>query len=150
EKILYAEALKRAFDFTGRPAEVLTAAQLTNDSTALRKNRPTIVLGYIKDFLDHLTLDVDARLHLFGRRVDAAVNDRFCLNVLRRFPRVDIASWQTMNRCFLAGADKGIAYGLLNQYLRRHPQRCMAGAVRFERCATRERLIATVLEWLRA
>jgi hypothetical protein len=150
EKVLYAEALKRGFDFTGRCAEVMTTVQLMSDPTTLRRNRPAIVLGYMKDFLDHLQQDTEGRLHLFGRRVDAAVNDRFCLNVVRHFPRVDLARWQTMNRCFLPGADKGIAYGLLNEYLHRHPQRCMPEAVRFERCAAREQLIATVRAWLRA
>jgi len=51
---------------------------------------------------------------------------------------------------FLAGADKGVAYALLNEYLRRQPQRCMADAVPFARVTTRQQLIATVLDWLRA
>lgn len=151
EKILYAEALKRGFDFTGRSADVLTAAQLARDPAALAAHRPAIVLGYIKDFLEHLELDAGGKLRLFGRRVDAAVNDRFCLNVLHHFGhRVDLESWQTMNRCFLAGADKGVAYALLNDFLRRQPQRCMPDAVPFARVTTRQELIATVLDWLRA
>jgi hypothetical protein len=151
EKILYAEALKRGFDFTGRPADVLTTTQLAQDPAALGHSRPAIVLGYMKEFLEHLTVDAAGTLHLFGRRVHAAVNDRFCLNVVQHFAdRFDPASWQTMNRCYLAGADKGAAYALLNDYLRCRPQPSMPTEVPFARAATRQELIATVLDWLRA
>jgi len=151
EKILYAEALKRGFEQSGRAADVRTAVALARDSAGFAADRPAIVLGYIKEFLEHLELDATGKLRLFGRRVHAAVNDRFCLNVLQHFgSRVDLASLQTMNRCFLAGADKGVAYGLLNGYLRRAAPRCMPHGVEFARAATREQLIATVLDWLRA
>src|SRR5439155_7128918 len=44
EKILYAEALKRGFEQTGRAADVLTTAQLARDSAGLATDRPAIVL----------------------------------------------------------------------------------------------------------
>jgi len=151
EKVLYAEALKRGFEFSGRSAAVLTAAHLARAPAALAANRPAIVLGYIKEFLEHLDVDAGGKLRLCGRRVDAAVNDRFCLNVLHHFGhRVDLNSMHTMNRCFLAGADKGIAYALMNEYLGRQPQRCIPDAVPFARVTTRQQLIATVLDWLGA
>src|SRR5436190_1145318 len=113
EKLLYVEALKRGFEQTGRPAHVLTMPQLEEDPDAVRADRPTVVLGYIKDLLNHLGLRRDGRLTLFGRTVDAAINDRFCLNVVSRFGhQVDMTRFLTLNRCFMVGADKGVTYEL--------------------------------------
>jgi hypothetical protein len=85
-----------------------------------------------------------------GRPVTLAVNDRFCLNVVSRFGgRVDLGRWATLNRCFAAGADKGVTYGLLNEYAAAHPcPRCPA-PVRFTRAGSRAELIAGVSDWLR-
>jgi hypothetical protein len=150
EKILYAEALKRGFEFSGRPANVVTMAELMTDAGALREGRATIVLGYMKEFLTKLELDDDGKLHLLGRRVHAAVNDRFCLNVLHQFDRdVDLESFQTMNRGFLAGADKGVAYALLNKFLAKSPRACLPAHVNHERVFNRDELIAAVLAWVR-
>src|SRR5439155_2063558 len=77
EKILYAEALRRGFEFAGRPAEVLTTVHIDRNRAALPARGPAIVLGYIKDFLERLDVDAQGKLHLMGRRVHAAVNDRF-------------------------------------------------------------------------
>src|SRR5438034_1136795 len=79
-QVLYAEALKRGLESRGGPARVLTMAQLAEDAGAIRNDQPTVVLGYIKEFLNELGLGGDGRLTLFGRPVTAAVNDRFCLN----------------------------------------------------------------------
>jgi hypothetical protein len=150
EKVLYAEALKRGFDYAGRPARVLTLTQLLQDHTPLHNGQPTIVLGYTKEFLAHLQTDDAGRLRLFGRLVNAALNDRFCLNVLHEFgPRVDLNEFLPLNRCFLAGADKGVAYELLNDFLARSPRRCMPGRIQSVRVHNRPQLIATVLDWVR-
>jgi hypothetical protein len=104
----------------------------------------------MKEFLNQLSLDGAGRLRLVGRRVHAAVNDRFCLNVVHRFgPRLDLGALQTMNRCFLAGADKGVAYTLLNEFLAGSPAPALAPA-RFARAFTRQQLLDTVRAWLRA
>src|SRR5262249_53395443 len=85
-----------------------------------------------------------------GRPVTAGVNDRFCLNVLSRFGhQVDLNRFATLNRCFLAGADKGVAYGLLNEYARAHPDRPFPGHVEFVRVDGRAALITGVGDWLR-
>src|SRR2546423_14944450 len=90
--------------------------RLADDPAAVRTERPTIVLGYIKEFLNALEVRADGRLTLYGRPVAVGVNDRFCLNVLSRFGwQIDLTRLATFNRTFLAGADKGTAYGLLNE-----------------------------------
>jgi hypothetical protein len=151
EKILYAEALKRGFDYSGRPARVLTMTQLMQDPAALASSQPTIVLGYMKEFLAHLEKDDAGKLFLFGRQVNAALNDRFCLNVLHEFDhQVDLDEFTPLNRCFLAGADKGVAYKLLNDFLARMPRRCLLERIRSVRVHDRAELIAAVLRWMRA
>lgn len=149
EKVLYAEALKRGFEYSGRAATVHALPHLA--TAGFQHNTgPAIVLGYMKDFLDHLTLADDGRLFLLGRPVHAAINDRFCLNVLHRFGhQVDLAQWWTMNRGFLAGADKGVAYRLFNDFQARTPQSCFAERVHFARAEDRDELIDTVLAWVR-
>jgi hypothetical protein len=149
EKILYIEALKRGFDYAGRPARVLTMAQLLQDSAPLQNGQATIVLGYMKDFLAHLHKDEAGRLQLFGRQVHAALNDRFCLNVLHELgPDLDLEEFWPLNRSFLAGADKGVAYDLLNDFLARSPRRCLPGHIQSVRAADRAELMATVLAWV--
>jgi hypothetical protein len=150
EKVLYVEALKRGFDYSGREPAVLTMPHLLRKPEAIQTGKPTIVLGYIKDFQDHLKLDNDGRLSLMGRPVDAGINDRFCLNVVQQFGgRVDLSRFLTMNRCFLAGADKGVAYTLLNEFLARHRFPSVPDRVEFARAHDRQTLIATVLDWVR-
>src|SRR5207245_1371519 len=55
----------------------------------------------------------------------------------------------TMNRCFVAGADKAVAHDLYNDFQRRHPHRHFAARVACARAGSRDELIATVLNWLR-
>ena len=150
EKMLYAEALKRGFEKRGRPAKVLTMAQLENDPDAIHTDQPTVVLGYIKELLNSLGMKRDGRLNLFGRPVDGAVNDRFCLNVLSRFGhQVDMTRFATMNRCFMAGSDKGKAYELLNEFAAKNENDHFPKRVNFKRAGNRPALIAAVLHWLR-
>jgi len=151
EKILYAEALKRGFDYSGRPARVVTMTQLLQDPATLPQDQPTIVLGYMKQFLGQLETDASGRLLLLGRQVHAAINDRFCLNVVHELgEQLDLEQFTPLNRCFLAGADKGVAYRLLNDFLARGPRACMPRRVRSVHAHDRAELIATVLNWVRA
>ena len=150
EKMLYAEALKRGFEKRARHARVLTMAQLSNDPKDIETDEPTVVLGYIKELLNSLGMKRDGRLHLFGRLVDGAVNDRFCLNVLSRFGhQVDMTRFATMNRCFVPGADKGKAYELLNEFAARNKNDLFPKRVKFARAGNRPALLATVLNWMR-
>jgi hypothetical protein len=105
-------------------------SRVLEDPKEMQAVGPVIVLGYIKELLQELALESDGRLSLFERPVSAAVNDRFCLNVLSRFMhQVDLGRLHTMNRCFMAGADKGTAYALLNEYTRLRPDRFFADRV---------------------
>jgi hypothetical protein len=150
EKVLFAEALQHGFAARGARARILTMAHLADDAEALRTNQPAVVLGYIKEFLNELTLGADGRLALLGRPVTAGVNDRFCLNVVSRFGgQVDLNHFATMNRTFLVGADKGAAYGLLNEYARDHPGPLFPRRIEFGRAESRPALIAGVVDWLR-
>src|SRR5439155_10778744 len=85
EKLLYLEWLRRGFESRGGRARLLTMAQLADDPAPLETDQPTVVLGYIKEYLNELRLGADRRLTLYGRSVTAGVNDRFCLNVVSRF-----------------------------------------------------------------
>src|SRR5262249_3107224 len=94
-------------------------------------------------------LESDGRVTLMERPVTAAVNDRFCLNLVSQYDwRVDLARFATMNRCFLAGSDKGVAYCLLNEHLDDHPGRHFPRRVQFARARSGDELVATVLAWL--
>jgi hypothetical protein len=150
EKLLYVDALCRGLQATGRDAQVLTMKELNEDSAPLQNERATVVLGYIKEFLNQLTCEADGRLTLHGRPVAAAINDRFCLNVVSRFGhRVDLTRFQTLNRCFAAGADKGINYRLLNEYSQARPASHFPRQVEFARAEGRAALVANVVDWLR-
>ncbi|MFN4257718.1 MAG: hypothetical protein ACK4RK_00340 [Gemmataceae bacterium] len=150
EKILYLEALKNGFELNWEQALVFSLPQLAREPGLLQRRQPTVVLGYTKEFLKHLSVDERGGLRLFGRHVNGAVNDRFCLNILQYFNyQVDLRRLVTMNRCFFPGADKGCAYGLLNEYLSqaRHP--FMPSTVRYQLAHDRDCLIVMVLDWLR-
>src|SRR5262249_55771251 len=82
EKVLDVEALKRGFEAGGAEVAVACMPHLAEQPDLIQNIRPTVVLGYMKQYLEHLGLLRQGRLGLFGRPVTAAVNDRFCLNVL--------------------------------------------------------------------
>jgi hypothetical protein len=129
---------------------VTTLTQFQNEARSHSIEQPVVVLGYMKEFLKFLRADDEGKLSLFERQVHAAVNDRFCLNLLHRFDQqIDLEAFQTMNRCFLAGGDKGITYALLNDYLDTYPQQGMPTPIRFERVWDRDALIAAVRSELR-
>jgi hypothetical protein len=150
EKMLYAEALKRGLESQGETVLISSLPLVQQEPRLLAKKQPAVVLGYMKDLLEHLRLDWQGRLTFLGRPVTAAVNDRFCLNICDRFAQqVDLRHFQTMNRCFLAGADKGVAYHVLNEFLAELDSPHFPRRVEFTHASSRHRLIATVAEWLR-
>jgi hypothetical protein len=69
---------------------------------------PVVILGYMKQFRKHLSVAPDGGLVLLGRRrVAAAVNDRFVLNIMHQFKHaVDLRQFSGFNVGFVAGADK--------------------------------------------
>lgn len=151
EKMLYVDALRQGFQEAGFQNVVTTNLDtvLANPAT-LEQAHPTIVLGYIGELLDALTFDRQGRLLLGKRYVTGAVNDRFCLNVLDRFGHcVDMDHFEPMNRCFLAGGDKGVMYELLNAFQEQHHHPVAPQVTEFERVHDRESLIHTVSRWVR-
>lgn len=151
EKMLYCEALRKGFLQSGFPAVITTNLDQVNQHPELLDTpQPTIVLGYIGELLDALKLGRDGKLFLKERQVTGAVNDRFCLNVVDRFGhRVNMAEFEPMNRCFLAGADKGVSYDLMNEYQNRVKNPTGPEVIDFEHAYDREQLIEIVLNWVR-
>jgi len=148
EKILYAEAFKQGFAQHGRQTNLCTMAALIKDPSFMADSNPTVVVGYMKEFLQELNVTSDGKLTLYGRPVTGAVNDRFVMNVVHQFDgMVDLSQLATMNRCHLAGADKGVAYGLLNDYLQEQPSAYFPSQVQHQIVTDRASLIAAILEW---
>lgn len=148
EKVLYAEAISQGFTRKGVMAEVLSPDLFPSSS---QPGRPTIVLGYMKDFYPHLQRDGD-RLTLRGRPVDAVVNDRFFLNILQYLKKpIRLDQMLVANRSFAAGADKGIAISLLNEFMETHGAQfpSVAAHTPFARAESREALLGVVRQWLR-
>jgi hypothetical protein len=150
EKVLYADALRQGLKARHGAARVHCMARLSDDPAPVRDEGPAVVLGYIKEFLNALIVETDGRLTLFGRPVTLAVNDRFCLNVVSRFGgQVDLGRVATLNRSFAAGADKGVAYGLLNEFAPTARSPHCPDHIAFDRASCRAELIAGVTDWLR-
>jgi len=148
EKLLYAESFLQGFFESGNPGQLLTTASLQADVGRISQPMPTVVVGYIKEFLRDLRVSEEGRLLLAGRPVTGLVNDRFCLNVLNQFHgKVDLNSVATMNRCHLAGADKGVAYDLLNDFLKSNTVPCFPNAVPYQFARDRQQLISAVMLW---
>jgi hypothetical protein len=108
-------------------------------------------MGYMKDLLKVIELEEDGTITMYGRQIAGAVNDRFCRNLLTQFhDRVDLNKFQTINRTFAPGSDKGIAYRLMNEFVQEHPHNSLPDEVLYTHCNTREELVATVLDWVKA
>jgi hypothetical protein len=147
EKLLFVEAMRQGLSRRFGQCEAANAEQL--EHSARHPYRPTVVIGYIKDLFNALSVDFDGTVWISGRRVIGAINDRFCRNMLQRFDdRVDMAELKTFNRCFSAGSDKGIAYGLMNEYTLANPQPWLPFEISYAHARDRLELIETVLDWL--
>jgi hypothetical protein len=150
EKLLYVEAIKRGLESHDKPVRLLSMARVTEDLSLLQTDQPTVVLGYLKEFLNQLECGADGRLKLNGRPVTAGVNDRFCLNIVSRFGgMVDLNQFATVNRCFATGADKGLAYQFLNEYAQTRPEKHFPAKILYDRADSRASLIKHVVEWVR-
>ncbi|MEX0793904.1 MAG: hypothetical protein WD045_12270 [Pirellulaceae bacterium] len=151
EKMLFAEALRRGLTATYGRCDVRNVDQMkaaAEQGTATEG--PTVVMGYMKDLLKAINLEEDGTLTMHGRHIAGALNDRFCRNLLTQFhDRVDLSKFQTINRTFSPGSDKGIAYKLMNEFVQDHPHSSLPDGVPFAHCHTRKELIETVLDWVR-
>lgn len=150
EKLLYVDAVKRGLERRRARVTVHAMSQLGEHPQTLQTNGPAVVLGYIKEFLNVLECNSEGRLTLLGRPVTAAVNDRFCLNVVTRFGHlVDLNSFGTLNRCFATGGDKGLAYGMLQEFASAHRNPHFPEHISFGRADHRAALIRGVVDRLR-
>jgi hypothetical protein len=153
EKILYAEALKKGFAAQGQAAVIRTMPVLAQQQ-GFSLDRPTLVLGYIKEFVQNLTLD-QGQLYLFGHPVSAIINDRCCANIFFQFmgESIDFRRMLPINRCFAHGSDKGVAYEALNRLMARpntlgqFPS--LAPPMQFERVFDKESLLNAVIRRVR-
>jgi len=111
------------------------------------------VLGHFRELAEATTCDADGRLRFLGAPVSATINDRFCLNLAKRYDhRIDLERWFTANRCFVAGADKGAAYDLSNRFLAEAPATAFPSvdrAIPFDWARSADELFDTVRRWLR-
>jgi hypothetical protein len=152
EKVLYIEALKKGFEAQGRSCHVTNMRKLEKKPECMPQSGPTVVLGYMKQFRSYLSIDSEGHLMLLGRQVHAAINDRFVLNIMHQFHhQVNLHEFMGYNQCFAAGADKGVAYELYNQFFRDRAEgqyKCMAESIRYERAFSEEGLVASVESWL--
>ncbi len=153
EKILYADAIARGFQMIhGESTQILGIDQIVK-AGEFHPDRPTIVLGHFRDLAEATSCDRDGRLRMFDAPVSATINDRFCLNLAKRYGhRIDPDRWFTANRDYLAGADKGTAYRANNRFFDHvepddFPH--IDTHIPFEHAETRDELVATVLRWLR-
>ncbi len=151
EKLLFVEAIRQGLNRRHGSCKVWNLESLSQQAAPARSTTagPGVVLGYIKELLGQLNLDAEGRLWLHGRPVVGAVNDRFCRNLLHHFgERVDLRRLRTLNQCFLAGSDKGVAYGLFNEYVAKEPHPSLPPAIHYEHAQSREDLTHTVHRWL--
>ncbi len=150
EKLLFVDAMRSGLERRHGACSVATLSHVDKPSWNRSSGTPTVVVGYIKELIRATTCDVDGTLWLGGRRVSGAVNDRFCRNLLQHFDdQVDLTQLRTLNRCFLPGSDKGVAYSLVNRFVQDHGHASLPSEVLFEHAYDRESLIAAIIKWVR-
>jgi hypothetical protein len=149
EKMLFAEALTRGLQQRHGTAWISSVPLLLHDPReTTRRQGPVVVMGYMKSFLEHLRLDANGRLTLLGRRVSGVLNDRFLLNVVQRFGAdLDTTGLIALNRTYLPGGNKSVAYELIHEHLANEPFPYMPENVSYETAHTREALIEVVQRW---
>lgn len=148
EKLLFVEALREGLTARFGRCGAANLEQLQAAPVGIPRREPTVVFGYIKDFLKSLNVTRDGRLWLEGRPVIGLLNDRFCQNIVQRFgTQVDLERLQILNRTYEAGSDKGTAYGLLDEFVQNNPVDYLPNRVLHTHAHTRRELIDTVLRW---
>jgi hypothetical protein len=151
EKMLFAEALKDGLQLRHGYAKAVATPQIEKDPATLEPNHPMVVMGYMKELMVGIELDAEGALTYRGRRIAGILNDRFCLNVLDHFGKAaNLAELTPINATFLPGADKAVAYALLNQFLESRPTPAFPERIRFKLAHNRSELIRDVVDWLRA
>ncbi|MDP1564098.1 MAG: hypothetical protein Q8M16_22165 [Pirellulaceae bacterium] len=148
EKMMFAQAIADGLADAQGQAEVITLCGLQTGKQQLCSDRPTVVIGYMKELLEACSVIPSGTLLLGGRPVVGALNDRFCLNLLNKFPTIDLDQFHPINGTYLAGGDKGIAYSLLDEHLVYLPSAVFPTRVHHAHATDPAELIATVLDWI--
>lgn len=149
EKLLFAEALAKGLRARHGESAIYTLESIAKGDRRFEGGTPGVVVGYMKELISAMRVDDAGLLWLGSRRVAAMLNDRFILNTLEHFDdKVDLTELFTINRCFVPGADKGVAYRLMNEYIVDHPSALLPDRVGFELVHDRGTLIETVLAWV--
>ncbi|MEZ4575807.1 MAG: hypothetical protein R2857_12970 [Vampirovibrionales bacterium] len=144
ERILYAQAIKQTFQKKFGQGQILALSHLQPDQSLLL-TRPTVVMGFLKDFLPYLSV-VEGRLCFLGNPVSAALHDQFCEYVLTQFGEsLGPAPFRAVNHIFPVASDKGGAYSIYNAYLSGQNYRWLKDPAEYTLCADRQALIETVL-----
>jgi len=115
EKLFYVDALLAGLRALGRDVSVTTLDRLRASSpTSSASGDITIVLGFSAELGEAVEVrSGEAWLH--GRRVAGIVNDRLCLDVWGRTGEDRPPPFVAINRSFVAGADKSVAYDVLDR-----------------------------------
>jgi hypothetical protein len=151
EKILYAEALRNQIRELGSDPIITTASQYEqNPEQYLSLSKPIIVVGYLKELLAGLSQDQD-RFYFYRNPVRMIINDRLCLNALS----LEGSHWPfrdtiPANGTFLPGADKGVVYRLLNEFLPVHAGPYAPRKVGYQTAKDRQSLIEQVYAQVKA
>lgn len=146
EKVLYVDALRAGLAASGHAAAVcgLDALRATTPARA----STALVLGYIRELMEAIELR-DGAPWLAGRRVVAIVNDRLCLHAYKRLGGDAPPPFLAVNRCFVAGADKSVAYDVLDTLAPTTAARFPSVRPRWEfrRAGSRDALVTEIQRW---
>ncbi len=147
ERILYAQSIKEAFQKSHGHGIITPLPELLKKQT-FEATQPTVVLGFLKDLLNHISLE-NGRVQLLGQPVSACLHDMFCDFILQRYPnQIDLGRFCMVNHIFPVTTDKGGAYRYFNDLLQHHKYSCFKNPIVFTQAETREALIGNVLSLL--
>lgn len=115
ERFLYAHAMKTAFIQKFGQAEIIFLLDILKKKT-FDPSIPTIVIGYLKDFIPHISLK-EGKCTFLEIPVDAILNDTLCNNVHKLFDsKLQHDSFYAINEIFNLSADKELAYRFYNEF----------------------------------
>lgn len=147
EKLLFAEALIRGLRRTHGWANLRTADH--GLAGLPLPSGPTVVVGYMKDLIDQIAHLRGNQLGYQGRPIIGILNDRFCANVLDHFGvQADLSVMRPINTCFVAGADKAVAYDVVNRSVQGSSEQELIPGTGFRVVYDRAQLIEAVRSWL--
>lgn len=119
ERFFYAQSMKESFARNDMLATIITLPELI-EKKSLQPSGPTIVIGFIKDFMKYLSCS-DGVLSLFQQPISAILNDTLCNNVFKTYENsLNPLTLYTMNSIYKLSADKSLAYQLFNEYLKKN------------------------------